>query len=527
MLEPRPVAHRPRIELDEPRAQAFLRRGPLTISGWALFPSSPTARVDVQLGGHSLGPARPCLPRPDVRDATGLPLGATAGFELTADLTGWPGANGDTTLEVTATSAVGERLDLTPMPVTIGSKPRLVRPSEPILKSGQFPGPPILVFNHRLDIGGAQLNLVELLSELVGLGAASPVVVSAIDGPIRDRLEKIGIPVHISGVIPVDDGRSYRERVEKLALWSRDGNFAAAIVNTATSHSLPGADVAAQLGIPTIWTIQESIPPALLWSYLDSSVRRRAEETLKSAARLVFHADATRRLYEPAASPARCVTLGVGVDLAPIDALRDRFDRAAERSRVGIPANADLVLCVGTVEKRKSQLALVQAFELVAERHPRAHLVLVGGQDTAYSRSLRDYLDSHASTERIRLVDLSLEVQHWYGMSDFYVCASDIECLPRTVLEAMAWEKPTLATEIYGLPDMVEDGRTGWLCEPRDVSALAAGLERALLSSAEERAAFGANARALMEERYSAKLHGLEFARLLNEIIGEPAAAEI
>jgi glycosyltransferase involved in cell wall biosynthesis len=91
----------------------------------------------------------------------------------------------------------------------------------------------------------------------------------------------------------------------------------------------------------------------------------------------------------------------------------------------------------------------------------------------------------------------------------------------------MAWEKPTLATEIYGLPDMVEDGRTGWLCEPRDVSALAAGLERALQSGAGEREAFGANARALMEERYSAKLHGLEFARLLNEVIGEPAAAEV
>ena len=51
-------------------------------------------------------------------------------------------------------------------------------------------------------------------------------------------------------------------------------------------------------------------------------------------------------------------------------------------------------------------------------------------------------------------------------MSDLLVCASDVESLPRTVLEAMAWELPVLATAVYGLPELIEDGETGWLCRP-------------------------------------------------------------
>ena len=451
--------------------------------------------------------------------ATGDRLGATAGFELSTNLADWPGENGEATLEAIATSVTGERLELRSIPITVGSQPRSTRPSDPILVSDRFAGPPLLVFNHQLDIGGAQLYLVELLRELVQLGAANPVVVSAIDGSVRHQLEELGIPVHISGVVPVNDARAYAEQIEKLTLWSRDGGFKAVLINTATALSLPGADVAAQLGIPAVWAIHESFSPSILWSYLDPYVRRRGEETLREAAQLVFQADTTRYLYESKASPGRCVTLPGGLDLVPIEAQRDSFDRAAARHEAGIPADADLVLCIGTVEARKAQLALAQAFGLVAEQHPRAHLVLVGGQNSPYSRSLDDYLDAHDSAKRIRLVPLSHHVQHWYGMSDIYVCASDIESFPRTVLEAMTWERPTLATSIYGLPDLIEDGSTGWLCEPRDVAALAAGLDRALSSSPEERAAFGENARALVEQRHSAKQHAQSFTRVLEEVI--------
>ena len=108
-------------------------------------------------------------------------------------------------------------------------------------------------------------------------------------------------------------------------------------------------------------------------------------------------------------------------------------------------------------------------------------------------------------------------MQPWYGLADILVCASDVESLPRTVLEAMAWETPVLATEVFGLPELIEDGETGWLCAPRDIEALADSLDRALSSSPAERARIGAAARVLVQERHSLPEYGRQVGDLLTQ----------
>ena len=104
-------------------------------------------------------------------------------------------------------------------------------------------------------------------------------------------------------------------------------------------------------------------------------------------------------------------------------------------------------------------------------------------------------------------------------MADVLVCASDIESTPRTVLEAMAWETPVLGTRVFGLPELIDDGETGWLCQPRDLPALAAGLDRVLSLPAEERQRVGAAGRPLVAERHSLKRYGEEIAALLQKAV--------
>ena len=210
--------------------------------------------------------------------------------------------------------------------------------------------------------------------------------------------------------------------------------------------------------------------------------------------------------------------LPYGLDLEPIDASRAGFDRAAARRDAGIAEDAEVVLCVGTVEPRKAQLPLAQAFSLIAARHPRAHLIFVGGGDNADSHALADYIESSGLADRIELVPITAEVQSWYGIADLLVCASDVESLPRTVLEAMARETPVLATAVFGLAELIDDGETGWLCEAGDIRALAEGLDRALSSTPEERRRIGRSARALVERRHALDAYGREVARLLAEV---------
>jgi glycosyltransferase involved in cell wall biosynthesis len=310
-----------------------------------------------------------------------------------------------------------------------------------------------------------------------------------------------------------------------LVAWTAGRGFELALINTSTANSLPGAEAAEVLGIPAIWLIHESFEPAAIWGHFDPEVRRHAEATLSEAAMAIFETDPTRALYEPLIGAERCLTLPYGLDLEPIEAERDGFDRGAARRQAGIPEDAEVVLCVGTVEPRKAQLPLALAFDLVAARNPKAHLVLVGGCGDDYSRCIEEVVEGLDSAGRISLIPITPDVQRWFGLSDLLVCASDIESLPRTVVEAMAWEMPVLATSVFGLPDLIEDGVHGWLCEERDVAALAEGLSRALGTNPDRRRRMAAAGRERVLADYRLGAYGQEVAGLIERVTGRVGAA--
>jgi glycosyltransferase involved in cell wall biosynthesis len=518
LLEPKPM---PDGRIDVPGPGAVLERGPITIVGWALFPSGPCVRIDVSLGGRRLERARIGLPRVDLSRQTGDPAAGLAGFELITDISEWPGADGEAELEVVAIGPRGERNELRTA-VEIAPKEETVEEvgalqAAPPHRPADGGPPRVLIFTHQLTLGGAQLYLLELLRELVANDAIDATVVSTLDGPLRGELAEFGIPSHVTSMVAIEGGSAHRGRVEELAAWASDGGFELAFVNTATATAFPGVDIATRLGIPSIWVIHESQEPPVLWRGLHPELRASAERDLGDAAVVLFVAESTQRLFEPWRKENRFLTIPYGLDLEPIESAREGFDRSSARSEAGIPDDAELVICVGSVEPRKAQVSLTEAFERIAAANPSAHLALVGAKDDDDAMLLGDYIAASPFRDRIRLIPLTPEVQVWYGMADLLVCASDVESLPRSVVEGMAWELPVLATDVYGLPELVREGETGWLCPARDVEALAAGLERALSSSAEERARMGRAGRALVERRHSLS----EYGRRIGELIGE------
>jgi glycosyltransferase involved in cell wall biosynthesis len=135
---------------------------------------------------------------------------------------------------------------------------------------------------------------------------------------------------------------------------------------------------------------------------------------------------------------------------------------------------------MGVFQERKSQLALVLAFAAVAPRFPRARLVLVGEHPTPYAGSVRDAVRHLGLEDRVEFVPIQPDTYRWYAAADVLVSCSDVESLPRSILEAKAFGLPTLATDVFGLPEIIGDGVNGWLCRARSGNALVAGLYRAL-----------------------------------------------
>lgn len=500
LRRPRPADPVPTGSIDFPVPGTRFEAEVVTLSGWVVFEGAATSRVEAWLGDRPLGRARLGLRRDDVAGLHQGPDAGVAGFGLRA---GIEAADEDRELElrVVAHSTAGERRELGSVPVVVAAR-RPPRPRPPrATRSSAQRGRRLLAFTNELPLAGASLHLLELLREARRLGRVDPTVVAAIDGPVREDLEALGVPVHLLGHVPIDDLDAYLDRGEEIAAWAAGQDFELVLVNTATALSLPGADVAARLGLPAVWMIHESFHPAVLWDGLGSGVREHAEARLGEAALGVFETDATRRIYEPALGE-RAVTIPYGLDLTPIEGVRHGFDRGLARRRAGVAEEADLAICVGTVEPRKGQVQLAQAFDLVAAQHPRAQLAFVGSDEGEASRTLAARIAASPHRERMRMVPRTREVLSWLGMADLLVCASDVESLPKSVLEAMAWEVPVLATAVFGLPETIDDGASGWLCEPGDVSSLAAGLDRAFSSDAETRARIAAAGRDVVLRRH-------------------------
>jgi len=178
-----------------------------------------------------------------------------------------------------------------------------------------------------------------------------------------------------------------------------------------------------------------------------------------------------RRLVSqlPALS-GRVDVIDCGVDL-------DRFrggDAAAARASLGWTGEPPFCLCVGTLEERKNVVRLVQAFT----RLESGSLAFVG------DGPLRGEVEA-AADERVRLVGRVPhdEVAEWVTACDVLCQPSTEEPLGQALLEAMASERPVLATEVGGPPEFVTPG-TGILVDPESHDSIEAGLrEAASLSS--------------------------------------------
>jgi len=112
--------------------------------------------------------------------------------------------------------------------------------------------------------------------------------------------------------------------------------------------------------------------------------------------------------------------------------------------------------------------------------------------------------------------DLASLLPRW----DVFVMPSLEEGFPIAALDAMAAGLPVVATSVGGVPELIEDGKTGWLVPPRDAEALASRL-RLLLCNTELRLHMGAAGYARVRDYFSAAPMTESFAQLYDELLDE------
>jgi phosphatidylinositol alpha-mannosyltransferase len=164
---------------------------------------------------------------------------------------------------------------------------------------------------------------------------------------------------------------------------------------------------------------------------------------------------------------------GVDLDIfRPLDThVTDEF-----RERVGISDEAPVILFLGKLVEQKGFLDLLRAMPGILKEVPDAHLLILGeGRDLPRGQAIaqkQGFQDAVTFAGRMCCDDLVSA----YSAAQVVSLPSHSEGMPLVILEAAASGKPVVATNVSGIPEFVEEGRTGTLVPPSDPGVLSEAL---------------------------------------------------
>jgi len=160
------------------------------------------------------------------------------------------------------------------------------------------------------------------------------------------------------------------------------------------------------------------------------------------------------------------------------------------------------LVCIGRLSPEKGQVLLVHAAAQIRQRGMMAEIVLVGDgpSRSVIERAAREL----AVDDLVRLVgwQSSEDVRRWIQSSRALVVPSFSEGIPVVLLEAMALERPVIATHVGGVSELVRRRENGWLVPAGSVEDLAAAILEALGTSVQELRRMGQRGRQLILEQH-------------------------
>lgn len=356
-----------------------------------------------------------------------------------------------------------------------------------------------------LTWGGAESLLADLAFAAPAAGLELSVAqLRDVDGsPSAQRLREAGVEPVVLGTGRLSDPRSLLKVLAHLRSERPD------IVHThLDAADVLGGVAARSLGIPVVSTVH--LAAAAVSD--DPGLRGGAKRALTVLARcacddqVLVVSDAARRGYLARTpfrrSRVRTVHNGIREPAPPVPA-------DVTRASLGIAPDAVIAVMVAVLRPGKGHDVAAEAVSRLRVRHPNLTLLIVGdGPSRAEVERIAEPLGSHAvlTGHRDDVADL-------LAASDVLLHPTTMDAFPTSLIEAAAASLPVVATAVGGIPEIVDDERTGLLVDKPDAGAVEHALGR-LLDSPELRARLGTAAR----EHYSTFLSAERWVAELRDV---------
>ena len=331
------------------------------------------------------------------------------------------------------------------------------------------------------------------------------------DGPVAEEFRAVGVRTEtIAKGSGVDASLPVR-----LAGFLRDERVE--VVHTHNPHALIYGAPAAQLArAAVVHTKHGANPDVARRRWL-----RRIASTLADACVAVTPALAALATRDQECDPSLLHVIPNGIDTSLFKPNPEARRRV--RAELGIPEQAWVVGTVGRLAAEKNQTLLVDAMAPLLDE--RRQLVIVG--DGPERQRLHERVEATLRGAYVHLLGARSDVADLLTAFDVLVLSSKTEGLPLVLLEAMATELPVVSTAVGGIPDVIEDGVTGFLFPAGDKAALTKALVR-LVGSQELGRDIGVAARRVVAANHSLEHMASGYQALYESVVttnrGTPAA---
>lgn len=360
-----------------------------------------------------------------------------------------------------------------------------------------------------MPVGGSQTHLVQVLRLLDRERFEPSLYCLTGDGALLETVRAIGVPVVDGGLREGLKGVGASLAVLRFARYLRRERVRV-VHNYLLRANAIGSLAARVAGVPVMLVSKRGcherrgfeLAGAKLGNWLSDCVTANA-----NAVRDFVHQNEGCPLEKMVMIPS-------GVDT-------DRFRPLPPgdyKARLGLDPQRPVVGIVTRMRVRKGVEEFLRAMIILRARHPQTQVVVVG--EVALEEELQAIVAEGGLAPHLHLLGRRSDMPDVLSAFDVFVLSSHDEGMSNAILEAMAMEKPVVATDVGGTGEVVHHGQTGLLVPAKDPAALAAAVGE-LLDTPARLIAMGRDGRHVVEQRFSARamVHQMEelYCKLLQQ----------
>ncbi|MFQ3610610.1 MAG: glycosyltransferase [Fimbriimonadales bacterium] len=353
------------------------------------------------------------------------------------------------------------------------------------------------------SIGGAERMLYKVLAGLPQSDFEPEVVLFYQGGDLADSLAKQGVQVHASFARHRFDITGVRK------LFDLARGFRPDIVLTTTN--LMGyfwATMLRQRGLAQRVVVSFHVT-RFMRSYYRAFLRKRMPWIDHFIVLTPLHAEFWKSQLSIPSYRISIIPNGIDTDhFVPFD------DTQTLRQSLGIPTNACVVGNVAYFKPVKNLVRFVEVARLVHQQVPEAFFILVGdgSERPAIERAIADA----NLQDRFLLPGEVANPKSWFQAMDIFLLTSDSEALPVVLLEAGSCGVPAVATDVGGVADVIEHGKTGFVAST-NAQELADYVLR-LCKDSELRCEMGSQARERVVREFSVQSMVSKYVELFRQL---------